>query len=59
MGLGCEPRKALEELCEVVGGDEGIEMPSELVVALAVEAFDGGDLESPIHPLDPAFCQRV
>src|SRR5690349_24982795 len=50
--VGCESLQGLEPAAEVVGGDEVDEMPAELVVAVVVEALDGGVLDGPVHPLD-------
>ena len=42
----------LEPPTEVVGGDEVVEMPSELIVVVVVEALDGCVLDGPVHALD-------
>ena len=50
--VGCEAAQALETACEVVGGDEVLEVPPELFVAVVVEAFDGRVLDGAVHPFD-------
>src|SRR3546814_1975175 len=41
-----------EPATEIVGGDEVGEVRAQLLVALVMEAFDGGLLDGPVHPLD-------
>src|SRR5215204_5873924 len=48
-------REAFEHLqpaAEVVGGDEVVEVPSELVMAIVVIALHSGFLDGSVHPLD-------
>ena len=52
--VGREALEGLEPAREVVGCEKVSEMGAELVVALVVEALDGGVLDSPVHPLDLA-----
>ena len=42
----------LETATEVVGRYEVLEVPPELIVAVVVEAFDGGVLDGSVHPFD-------
>lgn len=50
--IGCEASQALEAFSGVVGGDEVVEVSSQLIVAVVVEAPDGGVLDGAVHPLD-------
>ena len=43
---------------EVVGFDEVVEMPAELVVRFIVEALDGRFLERPVHAFDLAVIRH-
>jgi hypothetical protein len=47
------------EAAEIVSGDEVGEVPAELVMALVVEALDGGVLDGTVHPLDHAIIRYV
>ncbi len=47
-----EAAERLEAAGEVVGGYEVCEVYPQLLVALVVEAFDGGLLDGAVHPLD-------
>lgn len=49
-----EAAQALEAAGEIVGRDEVVEVPPELVVAVVVEAFDGAVLDGAVHPFDLA-----
>src|SRR4051794_37756421 len=49
----------LEPATEVVGRDEVIEVPPELLVAVVVIALDGGILDGAVHPLDLAVGPGV
>jgi hypothetical protein len=42
-----------------VGGDEVVEVSSQLIVAVVVEALDGGILDGAVHPLDLAVIRHV
>jgi hypothetical protein len=44
--------EALEPAAEIVGGDEVVEVPPELVVVVVSEAFESGILDGSVHPLD-------
>jgi len=44
---------------EIVGGDEVVEMPNELVVGVVVISLDGCVLDCPVHPLDLSVGPRV
>jgi hypothetical protein len=46
------PFRVFEPAAEVVSGDEVGEVPAELIVAVVVEALDGGVLDGAVHPLD-------
>jgi hypothetical protein len=50
-----EAVKALEPAAEVIAGDEGIEVPPELVVTVVVRALDRRVLNGPVPPLDLAI----
>jgi hypothetical protein len=39
-------------VAKVVGGDEVVEVPPELIEAVAVGALDGGILDGAVDPLD-------
>ena len=41
--LGCEAFEGLQSPSEVIGGDKIYEVLSKLIVAVVVEALDGGD----------------
>ena len=43
----------------IVGVDEDLEVPPELVMAIVVVAFDGGVLDGAVHPLDLAVGPRM
>jgi hypothetical protein len=57
--VGREPFEGLQALGEVVGADEVLKMGSELVVALVVEALDGGVLDGAVHTLDLTIGPRM
>ena len=57
--IGCQAFKRLQSSAEVVGVDEGVEMTSELIVAVVVEAFHGRILDRAVHSLDLAIGPRV
>src|SRR3954466_12721566 len=57
--VGCETLEGLEPAGEVVGRDEVGKVLPELIVAIVVEALDGGVLDSPVHPLHLAIGPRV
>lgn len=57
--VGREALEGLEPARKVVSRDEVGEMPAELVVALVVEALDGGVLDGPVHSLDLAVGPRM
>jgi hypothetical protein len=57
--VGCDASQALEAFSEVVGGDEVVEVSSQLIVAVVVEALDGGILDGAVHPLDLAVIRHV
>jgi hypothetical protein len=50
--VGREAVEGLESSGEVVGGDEVVEMPDELVVGCVVIPLNGRVLDCPVHPLD-------
>ncbi len=52
--VGREALEGLEPASKVVGRDEVGKMLAELIVALVVEALDGGVLDRPVHPFDLA-----
>ena len=54
-----EAFESFQSSSEVVGGDETGEMLSELVVALIVEAPDGGVLDGAVHSLDLTVGPRM
>src|SRR5919206_3102786 len=54
-----EAFQGLQAPAEVVGGDEGGEVLSELVAAGVVEALDGRVLDGPVHALDLTIRPRV
>src|SRR5271167_2373550 len=47
-----EPSKGFEALREVVGSHEGLQVLTELVMALVMIAPDGGLFQRPVHPFD-------
>ena len=57
--VGCEAAQRLEPSCEVVGGQKVGEMRAQLIVAVVVEALDGGFLDRAVHPLDLAVGPRM
>ena len=50
--VGKEAAETLEAVAKVVGGDEVVEVPPELIEAVAVGALDGGILDGAVDPLD-------
>jgi hypothetical protein len=52
--VGCEASQALEAFSEGVGCDEVVAVSSQLIVAVGVEARDGGIPDGAVHPLDLA-----
>ena len=50
--VGGETLEGLQSAAEVVGVDEVVEVPAELVVGVVVEALDGGFLDRPVHAFD-------
>lgn len=57
--VGGDALERIEPAAEVVGGNDVGEMLAELVVALVVEAPDGGVLDGSVHPLDLAVGPGV
>ena len=57
--IGCEAAQALQSASEVVGGDEVVEVPPQLVVAVLMEALNGGVLDYAVHPLDLTVGPRM
>ena len=56
---GCEAFEGLKPSAEIVGCDEVGEVASELIVAVVVEASDGGFLDGAVHPLDLSVIRYV
>lgn len=48
----CEALQRLEPSTEVVGVDEVLKVPAQLLVAVLVEALDGRALDGAVHSLD-------
>ena len=59
MLIGREAFEGLQSPSEVIGGDKVYEVLSKLIVAIVVEALDGGVLDRPVHALDLAVRPRV
>lgn len=57
--VGREAFEGLQSSPEVVGFDEVLEVPSQLVVAVVVEALDGGVLDGAVHPLHLSVGPRM
>lgn len=57
--VGCEAAEAFEATGEVVGGDEVVEIPSQLIVVFVVEALDRGVLDGAVHVLDLTIRPRA
>ena len=55
----CEALECLEPAGKVVSIDEVAEMPSELIVAVVMVAFDGRVLDGPVHALDLPVGPRM
>src|ERR1700687_5255971 len=57
--VGCEAFEGLQSACEIVGGDEVRQVGAQLLVGLAVEAFDGRLFDRAVHALDLAVGPRM
>ena len=56
---GGETVKALRSPGEVVGGDQAVEMPNELIVGCIVVSLEGRVLDRPVHPLELPLIRYV
>ena len=50
--VGGETLEGLQSASEVISSDEGVEVASELVVAVVMEAFDRRLLDGAVHAFD-------
>ncbi|EZQ13534.1 hypothetical protein CF98_27020 [Halopseudomonas bauzanensis] len=50
--IGREALEGFQSSPEIIGVDEVVKVPSQLVVLVVVEALDGGVLDGAVHPLD-------
>ena len=57
--VGCEAFEGLQSACEIVGGDEVLQVGAQLLVGLVVEAFDGRLFDRAVHALDLAVGPRM
>ncbi len=57
--VGRESLEGLEPAAEVVGVDEVLEVPPQLIMAIVVEALDGRVLDGAVHALDLSVCPRM
>jgi hypothetical protein len=51
--------EGFQSSAEVVGGDEVVEMPNELIVGVIVISLHGRLLDRPVHALDLSVGSRV
>jgi hypothetical protein len=54
--VGGEPAKPLEAAGEIVDGDDVVEVPPELVVAVVVGSLDGRVLDGSVPARNPRSC---
>jgi hypothetical protein len=51
--------QAFEAVCRVVGDHDVVEVSSQLIVAVVVEALEGGILHGAVQPLDLVVIRHV
>ena len=55
----CEAVERLQTPAKVVGVDEVLKVPAQLIVVVIVEALDGGVFDGPVHPFHLAIRPRM